>query len=665
MSTIRRLLAISVCTSVLAACGGGGGGGGSTSVPNNPPPPPPPPPPQSSARIEGDGPFLVVDQFGYRTDMEKIAVIRNPVTGFDADDLIDPADEYLVVDEATGTTVLTVLPTEWNGGASHSGSGDEAWWLDFSAVTAPGTYTIRDSEDLVVSASFEIGDDVYDDVLKAALKVMFYQRAGFAKDAAYVGTGWADGASHVGPGQDTEARLYSAPGDASTERDLHGGWYDAGDYNKYTNWTADYVISLLTSYMERPAIWTDDVGIPESGNGIPDILDEVKWGLDWLIRMQNADGSVLSIVGLDGASPPSAATGPSTYGPESSSATLTTAAAFALASEVYGGLGDATLSTYAADLEQRAEEAWDWAVANPDVTFRNNDSAMGSQGLGAGQQEVSDEARAEKKLSAAIYLAHATGESGYHDYVTANYSASKMVGSFYINGFEANSQRDLLFYTSVSGANPTVATTILDRYETAMAGSNELWQAVDGEIDPYRAYLGAYTWGSNAVKSRTGMLYVQQASYGLGTQSVDAAMAAGAGYIHYLHGVNPLGLVYLSNMAAEGAKKSVDTFYHTWFSDGSALWDSVSGSTYGPAPGFLVGGANPSYDWDSCCPTGCGSAANNNQCGITPPAPPAGQPTQKSYLQFNDGWPLNSWQVTENSNGYQTDYIRLLSKYVD
>jgi hypothetical protein len=133
----------------------------------------------------------------------------------------------------------------------------------------------------------------------------------------------------VGPLQDANARRYSAPNDASTERDLHGGWYDAGDYNKYTSWTAGYVVDLLHAYTENKSIWTDDFNIPESGNGVPDLLDEVRWGLDWLVRMQNSDGSVLSIVGLAGGSPPSSATGASLYGDASTSATLASAMAYA------------------------------------------------------------------------------------------------------------------------------------------------------------------------------------------------------------------------------------------------------------------------------------------------------------------------------------------------
>jgi hypothetical protein len=135
-------------------------------------------------------------------------------------------------------------------------------------------------------------------------------------------------------------------------------------------------------------------------------------------------------------------------------------------------------------------------------------------------------------------------------------------------------------------------------------------------------------------------------------------MNAGAAYLHYLHRANPLGTVDRSHMGTVGAENSVDQVDHSWFADGSALWDSVTSSTFGPPPGFVVGGPNPSYNWDDRCP---GVSA---QCGAAVPVPPAGQPAQKSYRDFNTSWPLNSWSVTENSNGYQTHYIRLLAQYV-
>ncbi len=79
------------------------------------------------------------------------------------------------------------------------------------------------------------------------------------------GAGWTDAASFVGPLQDHHCRVYNDKNNAATERDVWGGWYDAGDLNKYTSWTAGYVESLLRAYAENPTIWSDDYNIPESG----------------------------------------------------------------------------------------------------------------------------------------------------------------------------------------------------------------------------------------------------------------------------------------------------------------------------------------------------------------------------------------------------------------
>jgi hypothetical protein len=125
-----------------------------------------------------------------------------------------------------------------------------------------------------------------------------------------------------------------------------------------------------------------------------------------------------------------------------------------------------------------------------------------------------------------------------------------------------------------------------------------------------------------------------------------------------MHGVNPLSLVYLSNMGAFGAESSVTRFFHTWFSHGSR-WDAAGVSQYGPPPGYLTGGPNPSYTWDSCCPSGCGGTS----CGPSQPSPPAGQPPAKSYKDFNDGWPIDSWSISEPDLAYQARYVRLLSKF--
>jgi hypothetical protein len=605
------------------------------------------------------GRYIMVDQFGYLPNLKKVAVLRFPIVGYDSNEWYWPG-RLQVVNSANGSVVYTGPVVEWNGGNTDSSSGDHTWSFDFSSVTAPGTYEIVDIDRNLRSARFEIGDNVYRNVLIQAVRTFFYQRAGQTKSASNAGAGWADAASHLKAGQDTQARRFLDPNNAATARDLRGGWYDAGDLNKYTSWTAGYTQDLMDAYTQNPSVWTDDFNLPESYNGIPDLLDEVKWGMDSLVRLQNSDGSVLSIVGLAGASPPSAATGPSYYGDANTSATLATAAAFAHGAKVFGSLNNAAMNTYAADLLARAKRAWNWALANPNVIFQNNDASRGTGGLGAGQQETDDKGRAQLRLFAAIKLFAATGEATYRNYVDAHYTEEPLMESWYISAYNAGSARHLLYYASLPGATSTVATNIRTRYLDMWARSDYGgWGAVDSQRDPYRAYIPDYTWGSNSSKSHAGTLFTEESYYGISRHTADQVANAAADYLHYLHGVNPFGKVYLTNMNSFGAENSVNQIFHTWFADGSPLWDSAKTSTYGPAPGFVVGGPNYNqWDWDPRCPS------ISSACGSTRPTPPYGQPPAKSYADFNDGWPLNSWPISENSNGYQVAYIRLLARFV-
>ena len=104
----------------------------------------------------------------------------------------------------------------------------------------------------------------------------------------------------------------------------------------------------------------------------------------------------------------------------------------------------------------------------------------------------------------------------------------------------------------------------------------------------------------------------------------------------------------LSNMGHAGVERSVNEFYHGWFADGT-VWDRV-GESRGPAPGFVVGGPNPSWSPD----------ASYNGPVISPPA---GQPIQKSYKDWNASYPENSWEVTENGIYYQSAYVQLASNF--
>jgi endoglucanase len=448
--------------------------------------------------------------------------------------------------------------------------------------------------------------------------------------------------------------------DVSTEKDVSGGWYDAGDYNKYTSWTAEYIIYMLLMYEENPEAWTDDFEIPESGNGIPDILDEAKFGLDHLLRLQFENGSCIAVVGVGHASPPSAATGPSFWGGPSTSATFACAAAYAYGAKVFEAMEH---SDFAQSLRAAAISAWNWGIDNPSEIFRNNDSDFGTSGLAAGQQEVNEYGLFIKKMNAAAHLFALTGDDVYKNFFENNYQNIHLFEWTFAYPFEAVEQDLLLYYTTIGGASEIVKSNIIDKYNQAMNGTDQL-QAINNDIDAYMANLKDYTWGSNNIRMRQGSMFYNFISYGINESIHSQMQEVSERYVQYLHGANPLNKCYLSNMSSYGADNSVTEFYHSWFKEGSALWSNTVTSTYGPAPGFLVGGPNPGYDWDGCCPSGCGSTQNNAKCFDLDITPPKNQPKQKSYKDFNNGWPLNSWSVTENSNGYQVQYLRLLSKFV-
>ncbi len=622
-----------------------------------------------SAQVLSD--FIVIDQFGYRPNAEKTAVIRSPQEGGDTVPDFSPGAVYQVIDEATGTAVFKGSPASFNEGKVDSASGDKVWWFDFSSVTAPGRYYVLDSAKEIRSFSFSIANDVYNETLKQAMRVFFYQRAGFEKTANFAGADWADGASHVKAYQDTHARIYNDRLNDATAKDLSGGWYDAGDYNKYTAWTANYVEQMLLMYLERPKAFTDDYGIPESGNGIPDLIDEAKWGMDWILKMQNDDGSVLSVLGLAGGSPPSAASAMTKYGPANTTATLSAVKAFALGAAVFTYRGD---SAYADTLTVAAVRAWNWAQAYPDSVFHNNcgdtwnkDQCPNydSRGLAAGDQELSDAwDKTALKMSAALYMFEITGDASYVTIVENGFEELPFTlwGGSFMDQYRHDQHLMMLRYLKHPRITSTLKESLKAKMNTGFNREGNFAGAMG--TDGYRSFIKDYNWGSNKYKSDYGLIFHLWAEQDLEPAKNEAYRKTAEDYIHYVHGVNPFNMVYLSNMNERGASKSLTEIYHTWFDHNSAKWDKVTDSTAGPAPGYLAGGPNSSFKWDACCDgQTCGSAANNDMC--LSEELPKDLPPAKMYKDFNTSWPLNSWEITEPSMGYQVSYIRLLSKFVE
>lgn len=588
--------------------------------------------------------FIHIDQFGYRNFDKKVAVISNPQTGYDSGQSFVPGATYEVRTSAGNNSVFSGSVSTWNGGATDNQSGNKAWYFDFSAVTTSGSYYIYDAANNAKSYDFTIGQDVYETTLKQAVRAFYYQRCGSSKSSPYADANWTDGSCHLGAGQDTDCRLVTDPNNASTSKDLSGGWHDAGDYNKYVNYTLNPLHDLLSAYEESPSIWGDNFNIPESGNGIPDILDEVKWELDWLLKMQLVDGSALmkvSVTNFQVASPPSSDATARYYGAAQSSATRTICSIFAHAAIVYKAIG---MNTYANLLQTRSELAWTWLQNNPGYSSYSN------AGFSSSNPEVSNYDQDATSFTAAVYLFALTNQATYKSYIDAHYTDIHAMQWTFWYPFESVYQDALLYYAGDANSTPGVRTAILNNFRNSVNTNNtELLPAYMAYSSPYRAFISTdnYVWGSNKVKANTSSIYYNMIYYQVDTGNDETYLKAAEDYVHYLHGVNPLNLVFLSNMNAYGAEKSCDEIYHGWFDDGTDF-DNASTSLYGPAPGFVPGGPNKDF----------------SPAAAYTIAPPENQPVMKAYKDWNTSYPENSWEITEPADGYQAAYVKMLSKFV-
>ena len=594
---------------------------------------------------------IKIDQFGYLPNSKKVAVIADPQTGYNASESFSPgtaANQYQVRNWSTDAVVYSGTLVAWNGGATHIQSGDRGWWFDFSSVTSTGSYYIYDVTNNVGSYRFEINNNVYAEVLKQAARMYFYQRINFAKQPPYTDAKWADGAAFSGTNQDYAARSRYDKTNAATARDVHGGWFDAGDGNKYVTFTISPLCNLLETYRMHPSYFADNYNIPESGNGIADILDEVKWEIDWLTRMQDATGTngLLLKVGFDNynsSTPPSTDNNPRYYVPECTSATLTGAAVFALASIVYKSLNVPAMTTYGNDLLTRAINAWDRAKVTTS-NFTSFQTTCDDQNIVAGDADADVDAQRELVVTAAAYLFEATGTADYRTTFDAQYVNARPYAYWWWGPYFPAVQRALLRYTQMTGATASVVNNI----RTVKAGQNGVLSINDynSNTDLYRSSMpdDQYHWNSHEVKANAGLDNFDFATFDISTAQSALYKETGESYLHWFHGVNPMGKVMLTNMYAYGGDSCVNEFYHSWFNNGT-VWDNVFTSLYGPPPGYVPGGPNKDFS-------------------IPGISPPGGQPPQKSYKEWNTGWNgtanENSWEITEAGIYTQAAYISLL-----
>jgi len=220
---------------------------------------------QPGTGTTGIGTWIRVNQIGYRTDDIKVAVLASKKK-------IEPGS-FELIDYLTDQVIFA---SEDITAFGAYGPFRSTFRLNFSGVKKQGKYYVRCND--VISPVFRIGGHVYNGAADFLLKYMQQQRCGFnpfLNDSCHMD----DGFSIYGPMPD------------STHIDVTGGWHDAADYLQYVTTSANATFNLLFAWRDHPRAFEDRYqasGLP-GANGLADVLDEARWGLDWLSKMHPRD----------------------------------------------------------------------------------------------------------------------------------------------------------------------------------------------------------------------------------------------------------------------------------------------------------------------------------------------------------------------------------------
>lgn len=489
------------------------------------------------------------NQLGFLPASHKLAVVA-----------AGSADSFALID-AAGKTVLEGrlgAPETWDA------SGETVRVADFSKLTTPGSYRIRVAGQ-PDSASFPIAPDAYLALDAAAIKAYYYQRAGIALEPRYAGV-YARPMGHPDTHVLVHESAASSARPAGTVISSPKGWYDAGDYNKYIVNSGISTYTLLAAYEHFPKFFDGlALNIPESGDGLPDILNEALWNLEWIATMQDPnDGGVyhkLTNKQFDPFVMPDKATSPRYVVQKTTAAALDFAAVMAVASRVLAPFDKQDPGRSQRYLAQ-AEKAWAWAAAHPDVIYQ--------QPADIGTGDYGDKKLDDEFSWAATELLIATGNDAYRDRALADGPTRGLEPGWadvrQLGWISLVQQREHL----PRGVDASAARQhILAAADTLLAR----WKA-----SPYRISMATreFNWGSNSVILNQAMMLVQAYRITGRADYLDAAQSA----LDYVMGRNGPGRSFVTGF---GSPSPMHPHHRPSESDGVAA----------PVPGWLVGGPNP------------------------------------------------------------------------
>ncbi|WP_442811146.1 glycoside hydrolase family 9 protein [Streptomyces sp. NBC_00481] len=521
---------------------------------------------EARTAIAADSPVRV-NRLGYLPDGPKRATFVNSAS--------QPLSWQLR--NASGQTVASGSTTPRG---TDAASGDATHLVDFSSYSGTGSgYVLAVSGQN--SPSFDIRADLYTTLRSDAMAFFYHQRSGTPIEASLVGSAYARPAGHLGVAPNKgDTRVPCQAGVCDYTLDVRGGWYDAGDQGKYVVNGGISTWLLVNSYDRAAragngaALGDSTLRIPERGNNTPDVLDEARWELEFLLRMQVPDGRPYAGMAFHKihdaqwtALPtrPEQDAQPRELHRPSTAATLNLAATAAQCARVYAPYD----AGFASRCLTAARKAWAAAKANPGVIAPDSD---GTGGGAYGDGRVSDEF-----YWAAAELYAATGEGAFRDAVTSSswHTASDAFTSFGF-GWADTAALGRLTLATVPGALPASDVTRLR--SSVVSAADGYLDSMSGQGYPAPIPVSAYVWGSNSQVTDNAL--VMAVAYELTGQRRyrDGALES----MDYLLGRNTLGLSYVTGYGTQYARNQHHRFW-------ARQYDA---SLPNPPAGSLAGGPN-------------------------------------------------------------------------
>ena len=510
--------------------------------------------------------FVRLDQEGFYPKAPKNAVITGPV---------NKTSFYVIRDIRPDTVFRGELSQ-----VRHSlNSSTQTRIADFSTLTQTGTFLLS-VPGCCHSYPFRIEEKVHHRAAAASLKAFYFQRASMPLETLYAGR-WSRASGHP------DSSVYIHPSAASEHRkagstiSTPGGWYDAGDYNKYVVNSGISVQTLLSAYEDFKFYFdTLHTNIPSAGRPVPDILNEILYNLRWMLSMQDPeDGGVYNKctnANFDAMIMPDAAIQRRYVVQKGTAATLDLAAVAAHAARILAaykkelpGLSDSCL--------RGAEKAWSWALVHPNFAYDQN--AMNKLYEpkivtgGYGDMKFSDE-----WFWAASELYISTGEKKYKETIV-----KYLYEPF---GLPSWSETGLLGYYSLIKNNEKRGIRII---QDTIRGrliriADDYIQA--SEKNAFLTVMGGrkkdFVWGSNANAANQGILLVQIYQITRDRKYLDAAL----GNLEYICGRNATGFCFITGIGSFSTRHP----HHR---------PSVADGIEDPIPGLMAGGPNPG-EQDHC-----------------------------------------------------------------